>query len=198
MLASGDPRFGLPTQPELMARNLGDIKAWLSPQFATGPVEIAIAGDFDPKVAGDAVAKTFGALPVRAPKPDYAAERKVALPQNPSEQDFTVETKIPGKDSCCWYGQRPRRPRCRARPAPYDAEPRSSATGCGSRSGNEMERSLSPARGLQRRHDLSWVWLGRGPDHCRSGPLPRKSWTAVLAMKLPPTCKRTGVTADEL
>jgi zinc protease len=35
LLASGDPRFGMPPQEEMMTRNLEEVKAWLSPQFAT-------------------------------------------------------------------------------------------------------------------------------------------------------------------
>jgi hypothetical protein len=44
LLASGDPRFGLPAEQELLSRNLEEVKAWLEPQFADGAVEIALVG----------------------------------------------------------------------------------------------------------------------------------------------------------
>jgi len=95
LLASGDPRFGLPSQDALMARTPDEVKSWLLPEFATGPVEIAIVGDFDPAAAIEAVARTFGALPARAAKPAYDAQRRVALPAAPLEKLYTVPTEIP-------------------------------------------------------------------------------------------------------
>jgi zinc protease len=80
LMANGDPRFGLPAQDDLMARNLSEMKAWLTPQFASGPVEVAMVGDLDVDQAIDAVAATLGALPQRAPKPSYSAERLVSFP----------------------------------------------------------------------------------------------------------------------
>jgi zinc protease len=95
ILANGDPRFGMPEEKELMARDLGEVKAWLSPQFGGGPIEIAIVGDFDATSAIDAVARTFGALPPRHPKPGYENERRVAFPPNPVFERFSVQTEIP-------------------------------------------------------------------------------------------------------
>jgi zinc protease len=94
LLASGDPRFGLPPKNDLLARTLDEARAWAGPQLTTGPVEIAIVGDLDPEAAVAAVAQTFGALPKRQPKPAYEAERQAAFPE-PFARDFTVVSEIP-------------------------------------------------------------------------------------------------------
>ncbi|MBK9991701.1 MAG: insulinase family protein [Verrucomicrobia bacterium] len=94
LLASGDPRFGAPPQDALFARTLDESRAWLAPQLAQGPIEIAIVGDLDPDATIAAVAATFGALPPRAAKPALEAERKVSFPAA-FAKDFAVQTEIP-------------------------------------------------------------------------------------------------------
>ena len=95
ILANGDPRFGMPARADFMVRNLDEVRDWLAPQFAAGPIEIALIGDFTPKGAIDAVARTLGALPSREPKPAYTGERRVSFPLNPVAENFTVTTEIP-------------------------------------------------------------------------------------------------------
>ena len=95
LLASGDVRFGLPAKDVMLSRNLDELKAWLAPELAKGPIEIAIVGDFEPAATIAAVAQTFGALPNRAAKPDYAEARQVALPATPLTKQYTVQTEIP-------------------------------------------------------------------------------------------------------
>jgi len=95
LLAGGDPRFGLPLPAELAARTTEEARAWLTPQLASGAIEIALVGDLDPEAVIDAVARTLGALPSRAPKPELAEERRVALPAAPLQRDYTVPTEIP-------------------------------------------------------------------------------------------------------
>jgi zinc protease len=95
LLADGDTRFGLPPRETELAHTIGEEKAWLAPQLASGPVEIAIVGDFDVDEAIGDVARTFGALPARAPKPGYRLERQVHFPAKPFTREFTVPTKIP-------------------------------------------------------------------------------------------------------
>ncbi len=95
LLANHDPRFGLPPKDVLLSRSLDELKAWLTPQFAHGPVEIAIVGDFDPAAAISAVSQTFGALPVREAKPGYADARKVSGLAAPIAKQYAVSTEIP-------------------------------------------------------------------------------------------------------
>lgn len=95
LLARGDSRFGIPSQAVLTSRTIDEVKAWLAPQLARGALEIAIAGDLDPESTIDIVARTFGTLPEREPRPALTAERQVAFPAEPLTKDYSVETKIP-------------------------------------------------------------------------------------------------------
>ena len=95
LLASGDPRFGLPPRAVTLSRTLAEEGDWLGAQFADGPIEIGSAGDLDPAATLDALARTLGALPPRAAKPAYTAERKVSFPAQPFVRDLSVPSKIP-------------------------------------------------------------------------------------------------------
>ncbi len=95
LLAAGDARFGLPPKDVMLARTLDELKAWLTPEFAQGPVEIAVVGDLDPDATVAAVAQTFGALAKRATKPAYAGSRRVSRPASPLTREYAVATEIP-------------------------------------------------------------------------------------------------------
>ncbi len=95
LLASGDPRFGIPAKDIVLARTFDELKAWLASEFAHGAIEIAIVGDFEPSAAIDAVAKTYGALPSRTSKPAYAEARRVGIPAEPITRQYAVPTEIP-------------------------------------------------------------------------------------------------------
>jgi len=95
LLASGDPRFGLPPKEVMLSRSLEELKAWLTPEFAKGAIEVAIVGDIENDATIAAVAKTFGALPKRAEKPAYEQERKVKMVAAPLALQYTVPTEIP-------------------------------------------------------------------------------------------------------
>jgi zinc protease len=95
LLAGGDPRFGLPSKDVLLARNLDELKTWLTPQFASGPIEIAIVGDFEPAATIADVARTFGALPTRSTKPAYTDARKLNPPATPLTREFKIDSEIP-------------------------------------------------------------------------------------------------------
>ena len=95
-LRSGDPRFGFPPQAELEKITTADLKAWLARPLAESWMEVSVVGDIDVEAAIAAAAKTFGALPKRAEtKPAYAAERTVAMPSEPKQQEFHFSTDIP-------------------------------------------------------------------------------------------------------
>ncbi len=95
LLASGDQRFGLPPKEVMLSRTLEELRAWLTPEFAQGPVEIAIVGDLDPEATIAAVAQTFGALAKRTEKPAYAPARRVSMPAVPVVRQYAVPTEIP-------------------------------------------------------------------------------------------------------
>ncbi len=95
ILASGDPRFGLPPKEDMMARNMDEVKAWLDPQLASGALEVSVLGDVVVDGVIDAAARTLGTLPPRQPKPALEDLRRVAYPATPFTQDFGVDTEIP-------------------------------------------------------------------------------------------------------
>jgi zinc protease len=95
LLADGDPRFGLPAQEITMARNLDELKAWLTPQLSRGALEVALVGDLDIEASITAAAKTIGALPPREPKPAFAELKKVKFPAQPFAKTYGIESEIP-------------------------------------------------------------------------------------------------------
>jgi zinc protease len=93
LLASGDTRFGMPARDEVMARNLGELRAWLGPQLASGPLELSLVGDFEIDAAIAAAAATIGALPPRESKPELIELRRVAAPA-PGDQTLRYSGSI--------------------------------------------------------------------------------------------------------
>lgn len=81
LLHSGDPRFGIPAENELMARNYDELRTAMQHARDKGPIEIGIVGDVDVARATDLVARTFGALPMRDEEPSVPnGARAVAFP----------------------------------------------------------------------------------------------------------------------
>jgi zinc protease len=95
ILASGDPRFGLPSKDAMMAFNLDDMKAWLAPQLSSGSLEVTIVGDFDLETVIEAARKSIGTLPARDPRPALDGLKKVSYPGQAFTRDYPIDTKIP-------------------------------------------------------------------------------------------------------
>ncbi len=95
MLSGGDSRFGLPAKEVMAARTLDELKAWLAPQLARGPIELTLVGDLDPDATIAAVAATFGALPAREAKPALEDLRELSLPKEPFTKSYSIPTEIP-------------------------------------------------------------------------------------------------------
>lgn len=95
LLASGDPRFGMPPKEVMMARNLDEVKAWLTPQLKNGALEMGIVGDFDVDAAIAAAAQTVGALPERQEKPTLVELKQLKFPEPPFSKDYVIESEIP-------------------------------------------------------------------------------------------------------
>lgn len=70
LLHGGDARWGFPSEAELRAASLDELKAITTAGLADGPIEITIVGDIDVDTAIAGVVSTFGALPARG---DFAA-----------------------------------------------------------------------------------------------------------------------------
>lgn len=62
---NGDRRFGYVEQSEYEAVTIEDVRSVLAPILRDGAIEIGIVGDFDKDAIIAAVAKTYGALPIR-------------------------------------------------------------------------------------------------------------------------------------
>jgi zinc protease len=95
LLADGDPRFGWPAEEVMMSRNFDELKAWLTPQLAHGPLEVALVGDLDIEASIAAAAKTIGALPSRETKPALTELKKVKFPARPFTKNYVIESEIP-------------------------------------------------------------------------------------------------------
>ncbi len=81
LLHAGDRRFTFPSRDDLAKAQLGDLQAQIAPHLATDPIEVVIVGDITVEKATEAVARTFGALPARAPgAPLPAAQRQIGFP----------------------------------------------------------------------------------------------------------------------
>jgi zinc protease len=95
LLASGDPRFGLPAKDQMMARSLDELKAWLAPQTASAALEVTLIGDLDVDASIEAAAKTVGTLPKRDPRPALEDLHKVKFPEQPFAKEFGIDSTIP-------------------------------------------------------------------------------------------------------
>jgi zinc protease len=105
-LASGDLRFGFPTQAQAESVTLDAVRAWLAPALKDGYVEVSLVGDFDPAAAEAALAATFGTLPQRAEKrADYASALNVKFPTDAAgtSKIFTAESVIPKAVSTVYW-----------------------------------------------------------------------------------------------
>lgn len=75
VLTDGDTRLGFIDPEALRRRSLDDLKAMVGSQFATGPTELALVGDFDEDAMIETAAATLGALKRTVVKPTYAPLR---------------------------------------------------------------------------------------------------------------------------
>lgn len=92
-LAGGDDRFGLPDRERIQKLTLADIKAWLMPALALGPLEVSVVGDFDIPATRALLARYFGSLPARG-LPDAAARQRPTFPSG-QVLKLQVQTRLP-------------------------------------------------------------------------------------------------------
>ncbi len=88
-LHDNDPRWLYPSPEQMRAISMADVRAALAQPLASAPIEITIVGQLKVDAAVEAVAKTFGALPLRAatyPLPDGA--RDVHFPASSRKLQF--------------------------------------------------------------------------------------------------------------
>ena len=79
LIRSGDARFGIPAQDDLVNIEMESLQSWLDPVLEAQAIEIGVVGDVDIDQVIKEVARTFGALPkVEADRP-VAADENTAL-----------------------------------------------------------------------------------------------------------------------
>ena len=69
LLHGRDPRFGTPDPAALRAATPEGFREVWSRLLAQGPVEVLVFGDIDREATVEAISRTFGAMPARAPAP---------------------------------------------------------------------------------------------------------------------------------
>lgn len=103
-LAGNDRRLGLAWGAEIGARRTAELQAWLQPALQSGPLELALVGDFEIEPAIMEVARTLGTLPPRQPKPDLTAARTLRFPRPPGGQEIKLAfaKDRPARIECHW------------------------------------------------------------------------------------------------
>jgi len=69
ILRSGDARWGIPDEADLLDVDFDLIKTWMDENVLNGAIELTVVGDIDEDIVTKAVAETFGALPKRPATP---------------------------------------------------------------------------------------------------------------------------------
>lgn len=77
ILANDDPRAVNPPLETVMALDWDQLRAAIGDSLAHGAIEVGVVGDIDEQVAIDAIAASFGALPVRRATFDPRTEARV-------------------------------------------------------------------------------------------------------------------------
>lgn len=73
-MAGGDARCRAPSPNEISQYPFPEIAAWMRAHWLEGPLEIGVAGDFDPAVVVAAAAASIGTLPMRRTTPAAAPD----------------------------------------------------------------------------------------------------------------------------
>ena len=86
LLHSGDPRYGIPSQADLLTAKIEDVKTWIGPQLADGSIDITVVGDIDKEAIIKEAARTFATLPVRkSGHKKYPDMTKLVFPKSPKK-----------------------------------------------------------------------------------------------------------------
>ncbi|HHL42280.1 MAG TPA: insulinase family protein, partial [Hellea balneolensis] len=82
LVRSGDLRYGIPNEDELLSADPQEVKTWINSQLKDGPIEITVVGDIDKDVIIKQVARTFGTLDKRkTAHGEYPAMTKLKFPE---------------------------------------------------------------------------------------------------------------------
>ena len=83
ILRSGDTRWGIPAEADLLDVDFDLIKKWMDENVLNGAIELTVVGDFEEEALIQAVAESFGTLPVR-PEETYEPDASLTSIKFPS------------------------------------------------------------------------------------------------------------------
>lgn len=75
LLRSGDVRFGIPSEDELVKIDMNQLENWLDPYLADSAIEIGVVGDVDIDEIISEIGRTFGTLPRRKANHERSDEK---------------------------------------------------------------------------------------------------------------------------
>jgi len=90
ILRSGDTRWGIPSEADLLDVDFDLIKKWMDENVLNGAIEITAVGDFEEEVLIKAVAESFGALPLR-PETPYVPDEDITSIKFPQGTDKPIK-----------------------------------------------------------------------------------------------------------
>jgi zinc protease len=102
-LAGGDHRVSVPPRHMTQGHSIDSIGVWARPILEQGAIEVALVGDFDIDQAIGEMARTFGALGSRSPKPDLTGRRTLKLPRPPQSKTFHYGTSTKNRPTTLTY-----------------------------------------------------------------------------------------------
>ncbi|MDP1579078.1 MAG: insulinase family protein [Candidatus Didemnitutus sp.] len=91
---NNDRRYGLPNADDVFRHSAAEIREWMEPILAKGPLDISIAGDVDVEKSIDGVARTFGTLPARPERKDIAARLRPTAVKRKVEEVISLQNRI--------------------------------------------------------------------------------------------------------
>ncbi|MDI1325910.1 MAG: insulinase family protein [Brevundimonas sp.] len=99
LLSSGDQRDAMPTEEEIAAMSIEEVRAGVTEGRARGPIDIVMVGDVTVDAAIATVANTFGALPDRGPQAQPLAGSDVRRFPAPVAEPVQLKHEGPGEQA---------------------------------------------------------------------------------------------------
>ena len=99
LISSGDKRDAMPTEEEIAAMSIEEVRAGVIEGRARGPIDIVMVGDVTVDAAITTVANTFGALPDRGPQAEPLAGSDVRRFPAPTAEPVRLKHEGPGEQA---------------------------------------------------------------------------------------------------
>lgn len=99
LISSGDQRDAMPTEEEIAAMSIEEVRAGVTEGRSRGPIDIVVVGDVTVDAAIATVANTFGALPDRGPQAEPLAGSDVRRFPAPTAEPVQLKHEGPGEQA---------------------------------------------------------------------------------------------------